>query len=64
MAKVIDVGDLPEEEVKLVREFIKFLKEKTKMRDRKTIGNEKIIFRTWPLGAKGRYTRKEIYNYL
>lgn len=64
MAKNIDVHDLPEEEVKFVQELVKFLKEKAKMRKAKVKEKEEIVFASWPLGVKGKLTRREIYDYL
>ena len=48
MAETIDVHDLPEEEIELLREFIEFLREKAKLRGKGTAENEEIIFATWP----------------
>ena len=64
MAETIDVHDLPEEEIKLLQEFIEFLREKAKVREEATVEKEEIIFAAWPLGVKGRLTRGEIYDYL
>jgi len=64
MAETIDVHDLPEEEIELLREFIEFLREKAKVREKATAKKEEIIFATWPLGVKGKLTRREIYDYL
>jgi len=64
MDKIVDIHDLAEEEVKLVREFVEFLRKKAKMQNK--VGREKAskAFNTWPLGVKGRLTRREIYDYL
>ncbi len=64
MAKVIDIHDLPEEEVKLVQKFIEFLRKKSKKEGDAGSEKEKIHFGAWALGAKGNLTRKEIYDYL
>jgi hypothetical protein len=64
MSETIDVHDLPEEEIELLREFIEFLREKAKVRGKATAEKEEIIFATWPLGVKGKLTRREIYDYL
>ena len=64
MAKVIDIHDLPEEEVELVQKFVELLREKGKKKGEAATEKEKIHFGTWTLGAKGRFTRKEIYDYL
>ncbi|HSB04828.1 MAG TPA: hypothetical protein VLK23_06490 [Thermodesulfobacteriota bacterium] len=61
-----DVHHLPDEEIKLVREFVEFLREKERMkRQQKKKGRkERIGFATWPLGIKSKLSRKEIYDYL
>lgn len=64
MAENIDVHDLPEDEIKFIRRLVEFLREKAKMRKAMTKEKEQIIFGTWPLGVKGKLTRREIYDYL
>lgn len=64
MAKVIDIHDLPEEEVKLVQKFIEFLRKKGERKSEVGAEKEKVHFGAWTLGAKGKFTRKEIYDYL
>lgn len=64
MSNTIDIQDLPAEEAKLVREFIEFLREKARMRGEATERKGEITFATWPLGVKGKLTRREIYDYL
>ena len=64
MTDTIDLHDLPEDEVKLVKEFVEFLKRRTKMRKEKIGEKEEITFAAWPLGVKGKLTRREIYDYL
>jgi len=64
MTDTIDLHDLPEDEVKLVQEFVEFLKRRMKMRKEKIGEKEEIAFATWPLGVKGKLTRREIYDYL
>ena len=59
----IDVHDLPEEEIELLWKFIEFLSEKAKARGKVTVEKEEIIFANWPLGVKGKLTRREIYDY-
>jgi hypothetical protein len=61
--KTIDVHDLSEEEIELLRKFIEFLREKAKARGKVTVEKEEIIFAHWPLGVKGKLTRREIYDY-
>jgi hypothetical protein len=64
MAEKIDVHDLPEEEIKFVEKIVELLKEKVKREKGEVRQREKIAFATWPLGVKGRLTRREIYDYL
>jgi hypothetical protein len=64
MTDTIDLHDLPEDEVKLVQEFVEFLKRRVKMREKKAGEKEEITFAAWPLGVKGKLTRREIYDYL
>ena len=60
MTDIIDVHDLKIEEMKLVEEFVEFLKNRQKKKNKE----EKIKFDNWPLKVKGKLTRKEIYDYL
>ena len=61
----IDVHDLPEQEVRLIREFVEFLREKEQgKKRRKERSKQRISFAAWPLGIKGKLTRREIYDYL
>jgi hypothetical protein len=70
MLKVIDLHNLPDEDVRLVEELVEFLEEKAKRkhtcREEKTIEpkEEKINFATWPSDVIGKLTREEIYDYL
>lgn len=64
MTDTIDLHDLPEEEMRFVKEFVEFLKRRVKMRKEKTGEKEEITFAIWPLGVKGKLTRREIYDYL
>ena len=60
MANIIDIHDLKPEEMKLVEEFVEFLKNKQKKKNKE----EKVKFANWPLEVKGKLTREEIYDYL
>ena len=64
MSEIIDIHDLPGEEAKLVREFIEFLRERTKRKKAQAEVKEEIVFATWRLGVKGKLTRREVYDYL
>ncbi|MDQ1317079.1 MAG: hypothetical protein QG588_730 [Candidatus Poribacteria bacterium] len=61
-ANTIDVSDLSDEELKMVENFIKLLKTKTKI---EMLQNEgKIKFSTRKSNVIGLLTREEIYDYL
>jgi hypothetical protein len=64
MADVIDVNGLPDEQVKLIREFVRFLKQQANEPGSPIEEEETISFAEWTLGVKGRLTREEIYDYL
>jgi len=63
MTRTIDVEGLSEEQVKLVEEFVEFLKNRRKELFVKK-GKEEVAFATHRSGVKGRITRDEIYDYL
>ena len=62
MQKIINTGDLPEEEVKLIADFIEFFKTRKEKEVKKE--REDITFITWHLEVKGKLRREEIYDYL
>lgn len=64
MAEIIDVHDLPDEHVKLIEEFVEFLRGKGKRRGKKAKKEEDVAFASWPLKVKGELRRSEIYDYL
>ena len=64
MTDMIDIHGLPEEDVRFIRDFVEFLRQKTKKSEAKVKGKEEIPFADWPLGVKGKLTREEIYDYL
>jgi hypothetical protein len=55
---------LPKEQVKVVQEFVNFLRGRIKNKTIKTKGKKTIAFKSWPLGVKEKLTRKEMYDYL
>jgi ribosomal protein S13 len=57
----LEVGDLTEEEIRIVKEFIDSIRAR---RAEKLRRSEEIKFKSWPLKVKGRLTREEIYDYL
>ena len=59
MQKIINTGDLPEEEVKLIADFIEFFKTRKEKEVKKE--REDITFITWHLEVKGKLRREEIY---
>lgn len=50
MSDIIEIRDLPEEEMRLVREFIEFLRERTKRKGVQPEGEEEIVFAAWRQG--------------
>jgi len=64
MAEIIDVHDLPDEEVKFVQRLVELLREKARIEKGKAEERKEVVFATWPLGVKGKLNRREIYDYL
>ena len=64
MTDKIDVRDLPKDQVKFIEEFVNFLRGRMKRGDTKAEVKEEVTFNSWPLGVKGKLTRREIYDYL
>jgi hypothetical protein len=64
MSQVIDVQGLPDEQVKLIEEFVRFLRVHAKKPLTEPSREGEISFSEWPLGVKGKITRDEIYDYL
>jgi hypothetical protein len=62
MTHMIDVEGLPDEHVRLIEEFVLFLKLHAKKAGMAPEGD--ITFGEWPLGVKGKLTSEEIYDYL
>lgn len=57
----VDFTGLRPEEIRLIKEFLEFLK--ARAAKPQAVG-EDIEYRDWPLGVRGEITRKEIYDYL
>jgi len=64
MASIIDVHDLPEEEVKIIQDLVECLRARARAKKEEAAEEEKIDFAAWPLGVKGTLTREEIYDHL
>jgi len=66
MAAVIDVHDLPEEEARLVQDFVEFLREKARRKKPEAEGKEaeEVVFTAHPSDVIGDLTRREIYDHL
>lgn len=65
MPDTIDVSGLNEQDISLLEALVKRLQKKQrKKKAEKVKEKEDITFASWPLGVKGRLTRKEIYDYL
>ena len=62
---MLDVHDLPDDQIEIIQQLIKFMRQKhqkpfTQSQDE----TETIHLRSWSLGAKGEMSREEIYDYL
>jgi len=57
----VDLTGLRPEEIRLITEFLEFLKARAAKPQN---AGEDIEYRDWPLEVKGEITRKEIYDYL
>lgn len=61
MPDSIDVRGLDEQDVSLIETLVKRLREK-KRKKKEAKGKEETTLASWPLGVKGKLTRKEIYE--
>jgi hypothetical protein len=64
MQDSIDLHGLDEQDVSLIEALVKRLREKARKKKEAQTEKEGLVFASWPLGVKGRLTRKEIYDYL
>jgi hypothetical protein len=64
MPDIIDVHDLPEDQVKLLQKFVEFLRGRAKSEVGPQAELKDVKFASWPLGATGALSRREIYDYL
>ncbi|MBI4652317.1 hypothetical protein HY745_13785 [Candidatus Desantisbacteria bacterium] len=67
MSDIIDVHDLPDNEIRVVEQLVELLRKKTKPAKSHVAAyqkEKKIKFASWSLGVKGKLTREEIYDYL
>jgi len=68
MIKSISIEGLDDEQARLIREFVEFLRARRQRKQAqvrvasKRGGGEEITFATYPLGVKGEITREEIYE--
>lgn len=63
MQRIVNLEDLPDEQVRLIQQLIEFLKPKRK-KEQPDKGKKRITFASYKIGVKGKLTRKEIYDYL
>lgn len=61
MRRIINLEDLSDEQVQLIKQLIEFLKSKRK-KERRAHEKKKIIFASYKIGVKGKLTRKGIYK--
>jgi len=64
MASIIDVHDLPEEEVRIIRELVECLRAKAKKRTGVEEERQEVVFTAHPSDVIGDLTRREIYDHL
>ena len=62
MSGSIELEGLTEAEIRMIKEFVDFLKVRRKEEKKKA--REEITFRSRPLKVKDKLTREEIYDYL
>jgi len=62
-ACAVSVKGLSDEDVRMVKEFADFLRQKGR-RDKRAVTKENISFGSWPLGVKDDLGRREIYDHL
>jgi hypothetical protein len=60
----IDVSDLSDKDIKIVQEFVKMLRVRTRKELSLKSQDEKIVFATRESDVIGSLTREEIYDYL
>lgn len=63
-AGVIDVRDLPKEDIRFVENFVELLRKKDHLEYKQEPKNKKIKFAEWNLAVKGKIGRDEIYDHL
>jgi len=63
MPDTININGLDEQDISLIEALVKRLRKKVRNKGGAK-EKEDITFASWPLGVKGRLTRKEIYDYL
>lgn len=57
----IELTGLRPEDVKLIKEFLEFLKRRAAREEQPETAVE---YHSWPLGVRGEITRRQIYDYL
>jgi hypothetical protein len=63
MTRIIDVHDLPVEDIVIIENIVRLLRNKTHVAITQEHSEEPNCS-TWPLGAKDKLTRKEIFGYI
>jgi hypothetical protein len=64
MQDSIDVRGLDRQDVGLIESLVRRLRERARKKKETRTEEGKPVFASWPLGVKGKLTRKEIYDYL
>lgn len=63
MPDVIDIHDLPNEDVQFIKKIVGFLREKANTK-KTGEGKKEVVFSFHDSNVIGKITRKEIYDYL
>ena len=62
---MLDVRDLPDDQIEFIQQLIEFMRQKRQKPFRQPEDEtESIHLRSWSLGVKGEISREEIYDYL
>lgn len=64
MQDSIDVRGLDQQDVSLIEALVQRLRDRARKKKEAKPEEGSTVFASWPLGVKGKLTRKEIYDYL
>jgi len=63
MPDVIDIHDLPNEDIQFIKKIVGLLREKAKTKETGE-GKKEVVFSSHDSNVIGKITREEIYDYL